>query len=152
MVGNSVGERVFQLAVSLVQVTAYCCRCASCRTAPHLARQWCAWWQLPDGAGSRAGFPGISTGREQIQHLHSAGWCLDKKKNTQNLLTTWNTAEILVWIKKVWAELDLSVCLPSGVKHSELTALWCQCRVVYVYSLLWLKFLLKKTPTKETFF
>lgn len=35
------------------------------------------------------------------------------------------------------------VCVPSGVKRSELTALWCQCRVEYVYSFLWLKFLLK---------
>lgn len=106
MVGNSVGERVFQLAVSLVQVTAYCCRCASCRTAPHLARQWCAWWQLPDGAGSRAGFPGISTGREQIQHLHSAGWCLDKKKNhtkpTHNLKQSRNPSlnkESVSWVR-----------------------------------------------------
>lgn len=37
----------------------------------------------------------------------------------------------------------MNVCVPSGVKRSELTALWCQCRVEYVYSFLWLKFLLK---------
>lgn len=39
--------------------------------------------------------------------------------------------------------------LPSGVKQSEASALWCQCSVVYVYSLLWLKFLLK-IQTKHT--
>lgn len=40
--------------------------------------------------------------------------------------------------------------LPSGVKHREPTALWCQCRVVYVYSFLWLKFLLKIETNQTT--
>lgn len=63
-------------------VKTYCCRCARYRTALHLARRRCEWWHLPDGAGSRAGFLGISTGQEQTQYLHSAGWCLHKKKTT----------------------------------------------------------------------
>lgn len=41
------------------------------------------------------------------------------------------------------AGLKIIMCVPSGVKHIELTALLCQCKVEYVYSFWWLKFLLK---------
>lgn len=36
------------------------------------------------------------------------------------------------------------------MKHSELRALWCQCSVVYVYSLIWLKFLLEIKTNQTT--
>lgn len=39
--------------------------------------------------------------------------------------------------------------LPSGVKHRLFTALWCQCWVEYVYSFLWMKFLLRNRKEKK---
>lgn len=64
-----------------------------------------------------------------------------EKQNTHNR----RQSRTLTPMKKV----GFAGLLPSGVKHSELSALWCQCRVVYVYSFLWLKFLLE-IKSKQT--